>query len=697
MGGGISPLPFFDPTLPPLLLILTALLALSCNRKPQPAAVATYAPAATCLACHAEIAASYGKTGMARSFTAFDPAKTRADFTRRNRFTHKASGRTYTMTLRGGAAYMRRHELDDNGRETNILEKRIDYILGSGLKAQTMLHRTARGELVEMPVAWYTANDGYWAMNPSYDRPDHADFRRPVRYDCFFCHNAYPAGIADDSFLADAIYPPNLPSGIDCQRCHGPAAAHVEAASQKAPADRIRAAVVNPKRLPRERQLETCYQCHLQSTSSPLPHVVTRLGRGVFSYRAGEPLSGYALFFDHPAGSGRDGKFEIAHAAYRLRQSACFVKSAMTCTTCHNPHKAAPAGSAPCRQCHAQPSAPAHSNVTECLSCHMPQRRTDDVVEVVMTDHHIVRRAPANLTAPKTESHGPPYRGPVAAYYPAEAGALHTAVAQVRMAANLPQGLAMLEKAVAADPHCPAECYYELADAYARSGDHARARHAGAEALRRAPENPWILRAYGSLLSSQADTEQGTQLLEKARAKLGSDPATLHALALSRRSIDLLEQARQADPDSVEVNFALGEILYQRGGLAGAESAFRAAIRAKPDYALAHFNIASILLQKGADALYHLRRAAALAPRNASIRHTYGVALASQRRTKEAAVELEAAATLDPASARTHLALGMVLAELGQWPRAQQFLERAAASGDAEIRTQAEEVIRRRR
>ena len=33
---------------------------------------------------------------------------------------------------------------------------------------------------------------GYWAMNPGYDRPDHEGFRRPISYDCMFCHNAYP-------------------------------------------------------------------------------------------------------------------------------------------------------------------------------------------------------------------------------------------------------------------------------------------------------------------------------------------------------------------------------------------------------------------------------------------------------------------------------------------------------------------------
>jgi len=81
-------------------------------------------------------------------------------------------------------------------------------------------------------------------------------------------------------------------------------------------------------------------QCHLETTSAPLPNMIRRYGRGAFSYKPGEPLGDYMLHFDHAAGTGRQDKFEIAHAAYRLRKSACFQESAgaMTCTTCHHPH-----------------------------------------------------------------------------------------------------------------------------------------------------------------------------------------------------------------------------------------------------------------------------------------------------------------------------------------------------------------------
>src|SRR5439155_10338721 len=146
--------------------------------------------------------------------------------------------------------------------------------------------------------------------------------------ECLFCHNGYPAG-------------ERILEGIDCQRCHGPGGAHVTAAgSGRATAESIRGAILNPARLGRDRQLEICMQCHLETTSRPLPNAIRRFDRVPFSYRPGEPLGEYFLYFDHAPGTGHEDKFEIAHAAYRLRKSACFQASQMTCTTCHNPHQA---------------------------------------------------------------------------------------------------------------------------------------------------------------------------------------------------------------------------------------------------------------------------------------------------------------------------------------------------------------------
>src|SRR6516225_9477397 len=152
-----------------------------------------------------------------------------------------------------------------------------------------------------------------------------------------------------------------------------------------------------------------------EPTSLPLPNSIVRFERPPFSYRPGEPLGEFALHFDQEPGKAAQDRFEIAGAAYRLRQAECFEKSggALECTSCHDPHSAGAAGSehyvAVCRRCHGatldqRVASGEHTRSTDCTGCHMPKRRTDDVVHVVMTDHYIQRRKPGgDLTAPKPE------------------------------------------------------------------------------------------------------------------------------------------------------------------------------------------------------------------------------------------------------------------------------------------------------
>ena len=113
-----------------------------------------------------------------------------------------------------------------DGKKTNIIEKQVDYVLGSGNHARAFLSRTKQNTLVELPLAWYSEKGGSWAMNPAYDRPDHPGFRRAITDQCMFCHNGIPA-INSREAGEQATFPAELPLGIDCQRCHGPGNAHV--------------------------------------------------------------------------------------------------------------------------------------------------------------------------------------------------------------------------------------------------------------------------------------------------------------------------------------------------------------------------------------------------------------------------------------------------------------------------------------
>src|SRR6202044_1127214 len=129
-----------------------------------------YVNSATCAGCHQEIARTYRLTGMGRSFSRPGEDKMVEDFKVHNTLYNKPSDRYYKMTERNGSWYERRHQLDFDGKETNTVEKRIEYVMGSGNHARSYLFRNGQGNLVEMPVTWYSENGGFWAMSPGYDR-----------------------------------------------------------------------------------------------------------------------------------------------------------------------------------------------------------------------------------------------------------------------------------------------------------------------------------------------------------------------------------------------------------------------------------------------------------------------------------------------------------------------------------------------
>jgi predicted CXXCH cytochrome family protein len=339
-----------------------------------------YVDPATCSGCHADIAASYAETGMAQAFYAATP-EAMAHLGAETAFEHRKSGRSYEIVRHDDAYFMRRHETGPDGSPVNLFEKRIDYVMGSGNHARTYIHQYPNGKLIEMPVGWYSEKGGFLAMSPGFDASVPSDFRREIPFDCLGCHSGLSAPRGRTFKRSeDPLLPGDLAGGIGCQRCHGPGRNHIEAVADGEDSDTIRAAIFNPSHANRDRQVEVCMQCHLETTSRRLPYSVARSDRGPFSYRPDEPLEDFILHFDYPKGVHED-RFEIAHAAYRLRKSQCFLQSEMTCTTCHNPHGVVRGEAAKthltnvCKTCHADSALapiPNHSSATDCQTCTCP-------------------------------------------------------------------------------------------------------------------------------------------------------------------------------------------------------------------------------------------------------------------------------------------------------------------------------------
>ena len=725
------------------------------SQPPKTPAENGYIDSRQCAACHRQIANDYGKTGMGRSFYRPASPNSAEDFTKNNQFTHTLSDTTFSMLKRGTEYFQRRWQLGPDGKEINVEESRIDYVMGSGNHARSYLNRTAAGTLIELPLGWYPGpgNGGSWGMAPGDDTP-HPRTRRFVSYKCMFCHNGIPQiPAANEAADSDPVFTGELPEGIDCQRCHGPGALHIRTVSTGgARPAAIRASIVNPARLSPDRSMEICMQCHLETSSNRIPAAIVRFDRGPFSYRPGEPLGDFMLSFDHAPGTGQDDKFEAVSSVYRLRKSKCFLASAgkLTCQTCHDPHKV-PRGSGAtahysnvCKQCHdaKQVSRAGHPAGQNCVTCHMPKRRAEDIPEMVMTDHLIARKPPASdLLSKVVQPANTPYHGEVAPYYPLPfpangENALYLAVAQVGLKNNVEAGLPELARQIAQQKPKAPEFYIVLGDAWEGLGKHREARQAYEQALQLRPDSVRALRAMALSLQEAGLGAEAAGALEKALKLAPSDPEAWYRYgildAASGRAGAGVEKLRKAiglDPSLPEKSRRLAEALLLTGDLDGAMAALADALKTDPYDEDAWDLAGRILLEKGQtdQAMFDFERAVKLRPGSAPHLFDYALALAragrlddaqqraesalqsqadfaeahellggifeQKRQMSQAAAEYRRTLELKPEASRTHLRLGVVLASQGDRTGAEQHLREAARAGDAAIAQQATRLL----
>ncbi len=564
-------------------------------------AAAGYVDDHACARCHGAIFESYQQVGMARSFYRPRAENLNEDFSR-SRFIHQPSGQHFEMRRDGERLSFRRWQEDAAGRALNVFEAPVEWVLGSGNHARTYLFRAPGGEMYQLPVAWY-GQEGKWGMAPGFDRPDHEGVMRRVRRECLFCHNGYPdVPAGSDAHGQPQTFPPHLPEGTGCQRCHGPGAEHARAMM----GGRGAAAIVNPGRLPPERRDEVCYQCHLQPAVS-LPGV-RRFGRGDYGFRPGEAMADYQLPVDVVQGNGEADRFEINHHPYRLRQSRCFTASAgkLSCLTCHDPHRKVPAAEraahyrAACLTCHGAEACPAEAasraaggSPGDCAGCHLPKRRPQDVVQVVMTDHKIQRpQIGDGYLAPREEID--PVLLDVTFYDPAtapsgELGETYRAATVVR-AASSRNAVDFLAKKVAA--------------------------------LRPAEPEPWL-----DLLQGQLGQRLWQEAESTARDLLGRRPDLFLArdwlaiaLAGQGRVEEALAEATRAlegTPDRPEARFNLGLLLHGRGRHAEAIRELERAIALRPNFPTAwlYLGRARLALEQKEPGIAALRRALEIDPR----------------------------------------------------------------------------------
>jgi len=565
---------------------------------------------AACRSCHRELHTSYHKTvSMARSFYPMTPEAEVENWTSDNTFHHARSGMFFKMERRGDRYYQKRWRLDPEGQPAHQLEREITHVMGSGNNVRTYVNYATDGRATQLPVSWY-GETKTWAMSPGYDQVDHGDFSRGIDHGCMFCHNAYPEVPEVDA--TGTNYLGALPDGIDCERCHGNGGDHVDLAeSDEATLEDIREAIVNPARLSSKRSMDVCLQCHLETAVNVgLPHSLRRFDRKIFSFQPGEDLEDFLLPFDSPEKD--EQRFEIAHHGYRLMQSRCFEASEgeMTCITCHDPHATPAPEDAQqhfrerCFTCHQLDDCSAEHMATEskdpaiakddCITCHMPRRRTIDVVHAVMRDHRIVRHLPErDLLAPIDEVHTT-YQGDLKFFLPETApdgpeGDLYLGTAYLQGGVHVQRGIDLIERAIK-DGAPPAATPYRMVGlAKINQEDYDGAIAAFQEAIALQPTDVTSRSEMAALLLLRGRADEAEQHFNKVLAIAPNHADSLVGLSriAAKRSDRVnarkfLQQAVAAAPERAQVRKLMARELASAGDRTGAREQLEQLLLAFP-------------------------------------------------------------------------------------------------------------------
>jgi predicted CXXCH cytochrome family protein len=346
----------------------------------------------TCRSCHSNIYDTFIETGMGKSFDKASKEKSGATFEKHDLVYDEKSDFYYKPYFQNDTMFVMEYRL--SGKDT--IHKRIEqihYIVGSGQHTNSHII-SENGYFFQAPITYYT-QDKRWDIAPGFAK-DNQRFSRFLTTECITCHNHYPEAVSEslNKYL-------EMPTGIACERCHGPGEIHVKeklAGNIIDTSKYIDYTIVNPANLPKDLQMDVCQRCHLQG----IP--VLQEGKTFFDFKPGMKLSSVMNVF-LPRYTDSHEQFIMASQADRLRLSKCYSMSDdLTCLTCHNPHRSVLTADKQqfnkvCINCHQNQNLPECSasplsrneNGNNCVKCHMPPSSSIDIPHVRITDHYISR------------------------------------------------------------------------------------------------------------------------------------------------------------------------------------------------------------------------------------------------------------------------------------------------------------------
>ncbi|HEV2276430.1 MAG TPA: cytochrome c3 family protein [Acidobacteriaceae bacterium] len=394
-----------------------------------------YAGSDTCGGCHVEIYSQWKQSGMSKMLRPYKPENVIGDFQKSNEFyagdrlafydgklevTPEARRVLFArMVARGG-----RHYFDIKQSDGRWHSYPVDYTIGSKWQ-QAYATTLPNGQIHVFPIQYSTFEKkwvNYWSLidAPGTERADPLNWEKldvstSYQANCAVCHTSQLRNT-----LGGPLGPDNIAfrePGIDCEMCHGPSAAHVDAIAnekpyQKGPLD----PPVEFDRISNRDFVAICSQCHMQSNvhqGSPRGELNYSSTGTFFLKNLAMPLNEFSrgAFF-------KDGRFrQTTFMVEALERSQCYRKGQASCGSCHDPHGHDEASNRTslkfrdnpdrmCTSCHTQfqeqsaDAAHTHhatgSEASRCVSCHMPRimdsvlfrarsHQIDDIPNAAMT------------------------------------------------------------------------------------------------------------------------------------------------------------------------------------------------------------------------------------------------------------------------------------------------------------------------
>ena len=327
----------------------------------------------TCISCHQEIYDSHLEMAHYETshLTDFQTIKKIMDST--NNLLKIGNGISYQITERKGKLYQEGYKND-----SLIVRRPFDITIGSGKRGQSYLFWEGES-LYQLPVSLYTDED-VWVNSPGYV-DNQIVFNRYIQPGCLECHATHTSFTQNQIQNKFLFNKKKITLGITCERCHGPAKAHVDFHSQNPKALKPEHIVVQAN-LTRQQKLDMCALCH-SGLKTPV--------RDPFTFQVGDTLS---HFYKINSKEVNNKNLDVHGNQYGLlTASKCFKMSpSMDCSTCHDTHKQESGNlklfSSRCLSCHENDNQIDCGKFTSmgtdisdnCIDCHMPKFETANIV-----------------------------------------------------------------------------------------------------------------------------------------------------------------------------------------------------------------------------------------------------------------------------------------------------------------------------